>query len=429
MMNKELLSKLDLEVYSKTLDNGLNVYIVPKENCNNIYVTFTTDYGSVQNEFIPFGEDKMIKVPEGVAHFLEHKLFEQEDGVDPFSFYGKNGASSNASTSSYKTTYLFEGTDHFKENLEFLLDFVQAPYFTDENVEKEKGIIIQELKMYQDNPYRVGYEKSLFNSFVNHPIRYPVGGSVESVNSITKDDLYICYNTFYHPFNMFVVITGNVDPAQTLDIIEKNQNKKSFPEAVDIKLKEYDEPDYVYKEKEVLKMNVTIPKIMLNFKFNIKSIDYVNNILITTYLSLFADLKFGPTSEFQKKLLDEQIIVDPIDFYTVYTKDHVVLVISAESKRVDEFISLVLDEIKADDILEKDFIRKRKTLVASTIFASDNIYRINSKITNDILRCGSVMVDIYDVYKNLSYKTLKRIISDINFSNVASVIIEPKNLD
>ena len=131
-MNKVEVNNLDLTLYSEKLENGLSIFIVPKKNCNNIYVTFTTNYGSVQNEFVPNGKNEMIKVPEGVAHFLEHKLFEQEDGVDPFTFFGKNGASANASTSSYKTTYLFEGTTNFKENLEYLLDFVQSPYFTDE---------------------------------------------------------------------------------------------------------------------------------------------------------------------------------------------------------------------------------------------------------------------------------------------------------
>ncbi len=426
-MNKVALSHLDLDLYSEKLDNGLSIFVIPKENCNNIYVTFTTDYGSVQNEFVPYGKNDMIKVPEGVAHFLEHKLFEQEDGVDPFTFFGKNGASSNASTSSYKTTYLFEGTNHFKENLEYLLDFVQTPYFTDENVEKEKGIIIQELKMYQDNPYRVGYEKTLFNTFSEHSIRYPVGGSVESVSSITKNDLYTCYSTFYHPSNMFVVVTGNVDPKETIDIIKKNQEKKDFEKECNIRVKSYDEPDQVYKEKEVLKMNVTIPKVMLSYKFNIKPITYVDNVWITTYLSLLADLKFGPTSEFQRDLLDEQIIIEPIDFFTVYTETHVALVVSAESKKVDEFIKRVSAEIEKEDILESDFIRKRKTLVASTIFASDNIYRINSKIVNDILRNGSVITDTYDIYKNLSFETLKQIISDINYSNVSTIIIEPKN--
>lgn len=426
-MQKVALTNLDLDLYSETLENGLSIFIVPKENCNNIYVTFTTDYGSVQNEFVPYGKDEMIKVPEGVAHFLEHKLFEQKDGVDPFTFYGKNGASSNASTSSYKTMYLFEGATHFKENIEYLLDFVQEPYFTDENVEKEKGIIVQELKMYQDNPFREGYERSLFNTFKEHPIRYPVGGSVESVNSITKEDLYTCYETFYHPSNMFLVVTGNVNPEETIDIIRKNQEKKAFKKVEEIQVKKYQEPNIVTTEKEVLKMNVTIPKIMINFKFNIEPITFVEDIRLLTYVSLFADLKFGSTSEFQKQLLDEQIITEPIDFYVAYAESHVALMITAESKKVDVFIERIKEEISIDNILEEDFIRKRKTLVASTIFASDNIYRINHKIINDMLMSGKVYTDDSDVYKSLSFETLKQILSYFDYSNVATVVIEPKN--
>lgn len=427
MMQKVALTNLDLDLYSETLENGLSIFVVPKKNCNNIYVTFTTNYGSVQNEFIPYGKSEMIKVPEGVAHFLEHKLFEQKDGVDPFTFYGKNGASSNASTSSYKTTYLFEGASHFKENIEYLLDFVQEPYFTDENVEKEKGIIVQELKMYQDNPFRCGYEKSLWNTFKEHPLRYSVGGSVESVSSITKEDLYTCYETFYHPSNMFIVVTGNIDPEETVDIIRKNQEKKQFKEIKEIEVKKYEEPDMVVQEKEVLKMNVTIPKVMINFKFNIEPISFVEDIRLLTYISLFADLKFGSTSEFQKRLIDEQIITEPIDFYVAYAESHVALMITAESKRVDDLIDCIKEEIVKDNILETDFNRKRKTLVASAIFASDNIYRINHKIVNDMLMSGKVHIDDYDVYKNLSFDIMKQILSCLDYSNVATVIIEPKN--
>ena len=426
-MQKVALTNLDLDLYSEVLDNGLSVFVVPKENCNNIYVTFTTDYGAVQNEFVPYGKKDMIKVPEGVAHFLEHKLFEQKDGVDPFTFYGKNGASSNASTSSYKTTYLFEGTTNFKENIEYLLDFVQEPYFTDENVEKEKGIIVQELKMYQDNPFREGYERSLFNTFCKHPIRYPVGGSVDSVNSITKEDLYTCYETFYHPSNMFIVITGNVDPEEAIDIVRKNQEKKKFEKAREIQVKKYEEPDNVYKEKEILKMNVTIPKVMMNFKFNIESLTFVEDIRLLTYISLFADLKFGSTSEFQKELLDEQIITEPIDFYVAYAESHVALMITCESKKVDVLVKRICEEISKDNIIEEDFNRKRKTLVASTIFASDNIYRINHKIINDMLMSDKVHIDDYDVYKSFSFDIFKKIVSHFDYSNLATVIIEPKN--
>jgi len=217
------LTKLDLELYHEELNNGLNIYIVPKTNVNNVYVTFTTKFGSKHQSFVPFNEKKMIKVPDGVAHFLEHKLFEQEDGHNPFAFFAESGASSNANTSNHKTTYLFSCSTKLEENLEFLLDFVQTPYFTKENVNKEKGIIEQEIKMYQDNPFFVLYEKSVYNSIVKHPIKIPILGTMESITKIEKEDLYTCYNTFYHPNNMILVITGNVKTESILEIKKNNQ--------------------------------------------------------------------------------------------------------------------------------------------------------------------------------------------------------------
>ena len=173
---KKKFNKLDLDLYEETLDNGLKVYIAPKKNTNNIYATFTTKYGSVDTKFKV--DDKVITSPDGIAHFLEHKMFETSSGVDPFAIFDQNGAESNAATSNYKTSYLFSGPTNFKENLITLLDFVQDPYFTDENVEKEKGIIIEEIRMCDDNPGRVGYNATLANAFIKNPIRIPVIGSV-----------------------------------------------------------------------------------------------------------------------------------------------------------------------------------------------------------------------------------------------------------
>ena len=237
-MKKNKLRQFSLDLYSETLDNGLLINVIPKTNVNNIYVTFSTKYGSVHDEFIPIDQNDFYKVPMGVAHFLEHKVFEQEDGKDPFTRFSTNGADANANTSNYKTTYLFSGPSNLSDNLNFLLDFVQSPYFTDENVEKEKGIIAQELKMLNDKPYWHLYEKALLNSFINHPIKYPVGGTLETIKRITKDDLYTCYNTFYHPANMFITISGNVEPEEVIDIIKNNQDKKTFKSFKNITLKD-----------------------------------------------------------------------------------------------------------------------------------------------------------------------------------------------
>ncbi|HHW69688.1 MAG TPA: insulinase family protein, partial [Tenericutes bacterium] len=275
LVSKKELEKLGVEVVEKVLDNNLRVFIVPMSNVSNIYVTFSTDFGSIHNEFVPIDEKKMIKVPDGIAHFLEHKVFEQENGIDPFTFFSERGADLNANTSYVKTTYLFSGIDFFEENIKYLIDFVTTPHFTDENIEKEKGIIEQEIKMYLDDPYTRLYEGILYNTFINHPMKYPIIGSIDSIRSITKEDLFKCYNTFYTTSNMFIVITGNVDPNKTIEILEtidfknKSDNKK-------IKLKTYNEPDKVAKEKEILKLNVTIPKATITYKINIKNVKNIS---------------------------------------------------------------------------------------------------------------------------------------------------------
>ena len=186
-MQKTSLNKMDLDVFSKTLSNGLKVYIIPKKEVNNIYVTFTTKYGSNIVEFVPNGEKDYIKVPLGIAHFLEHKMFEQEDEIDVFNFFSERGSDANANTNNKKTTYLFSGPNFFKENLEFLLDYVQKPYFTDENVEKEKGIIGQEIMMYNDYPDWKVYLNAMQAMYHNNPIKIDITGTVETIGKIDKD--------------------------------------------------------------------------------------------------------------------------------------------------------------------------------------------------------------------------------------------------
>src|SRR5574344_1024578 len=240
-MKKKTIKGIDLDVYHEILDNGLDIYIIPNHSVNNTYATYSTRYGGMHNDFIPNGEKKMTSVPKGIAHFLEHKMFEQENDADVFKFFSERGSDANANTNYRKTTYLFSGPNAFYENLEFLLDYVEKPYFTDENVEKEKGIIIEELEMYEDRPYSRLVNTCMYNALIEHPMKYPFIGTKKSVNSITKEDLYKCYNTFYHPSNMFIVVTGNVDPDQVLEVIRKHESVRKLDKVKPIKLKEYKE--------------------------------------------------------------------------------------------------------------------------------------------------------------------------------------------
>lgn len=424
-MQKTSLNKMDLDVFSKTLSNGLKVYIIPKKEVNNIYVTFTTKYGSNIVEFVPNGEKDYIKVPLGIAHFLEHKMFEQEDDIDVFNFFSERGSDANANTNNKKTTYLFSGPNFFKENLEFLLDYVQKPYFTDENVEKEKGIIIQEMKMYQDDPYSKLYEAILDASFINNNTKYPIIGTEDSVNSITKEDLYACYKTFYHPSNMVLVVTGNVNPEETIEIIESNQSKKEFKKPEKIKVKEYNEPDNVDAKKKIITANVTLPKVSINYKININNIKNIPLRKKLLYLSILFDSKFGGTSLINEKLRESKIISDSIDVSSVDADSHILFIIMGETNKEKDFLDAIKKEMLDLTISEQELERKKKTIISSMIYASDSIMRINHKIMNDYLKYGDIIDNNYDEVKSLNYEEFSKFIKELDVSNY-NIVVEDK---
>lgn len=423
-MKKTEFNNLGLTLYQETLDNGLNIFIVPMENVNNKYVTFTTKYGSTINEFIPLGEKDYIKVPNGIAHFLEHKMFEQEDGLDPFSFYNKNGADINAYTSFYGTTYHFSGVSNFKENLNYLLDFVQNLYLTDENVEQEKGIIIEEIKMHKDNPYRMGEIKLISNSFNKNPIKIPIIGTEETVSSITKGELRTCYETFYNPSNMFLVITGNIDPYETINMIKENQANKTFKTG-DIVTLSYDEEDSVSLKEEIVHMEVTVPKIFIGYKVNYeKLLKKYSKIDLFRYLNIYMNIKFDATSNINQELLNKGIINFDIETDKINTYKHILFMVIADTEKYDEFYDAINNEINNKTISEIDFIRKKRSYLSSNIYMSDNIFKMNDKISSCFLANNHVVTDYYKVYNELNIDDLNEIIDNIDFTNVSRLIIK-----
>lgn len=422
-MKKTIIDNLDLELYSETLENKLEIYIVPMKNVNNIYVTFSTKYGSNDIEFIPINENKMKKFPLGIAHFLEHKMFEQKNGVDPFSFFSERGCSANANTNQTKTTYLFSGPNFLQENLEYLLDYVQSPYFTDSNVSKEKGIIEQEIKMYLDDPNTQLYEKLLSNCFVNHPIKYPIIGDISNINKITKEDLYECYNTFYNPSNMFIVITGNVEPNSAIETIRNNQSKKKFPIGQKIKIKKYDEPNNVVKTSETLKLNVGIKRCAVAYKIKLPKDDLYQALLY--YTTLF-DIKFGSTSVLGEKLKQEKIINSNLGIGFDNTSEHLLMFVIGETNEPGLLIERIKNELSNLEISKEDFERKKKTLISSLIYVSDNIFSINRTLMNDIIKYNFVRTNRYNEIKKLNFKDFNNLISKTDYSNISELIIEPK---
>lgn len=312
-MEKITFEQLQEELFFEKLNNGLIVYILPKKGFNKTYATFTTKYGSIDNHFTPLGKDEFVKVPDGIAHFLEHKLFEKEDG-DVFQQFSRQGASANAFTSFTRTAYLFSSTSNVEENLETLMDFVQEPYFTEQTVEKEKGIIGQEIRMYDDNPDWRLYYGLIENLYEHHPAKIDIAGTVESISHITKDMLYECYNTFYHPSNMLLFIVGPVEPEKIMEQVKNNQARKSFAKQPEIKRKFPPEKKEANEKKKAVVMNVQTPKCLIGIKAfhtDQKGKDMLKNELVT---NICLDMLFGKSSENYEKLYNEGLIDDTFSY-------------------------------------------------------------------------------------------------------------------
>ncbi|HJG94500.1 MAG TPA: insulinase family protein, partial [Enterococcus faecalis] len=266
------------------------------------------------NTFVPIGQEEMIEVPDGIAHFLEHKMFEKEDG-DVFQKFGQQGASANAFTSFTKTSYLFSTTDQVTQNLETLLDFVQSPYFTKETVEKEKGIIGQEIQMYLDDPNWRLFFGILGNLYPKHPLHIDIAGTVASIAEITAEDLYTCYNTFYHPSNMTLFVVGKMDPEALMAFIRENQAAKEFPAAQPIRRHFPEETAADIVKESAIEMAVTRAKVLVGLK-GLDEVPTTGRDLMKYQITvnLLLQLLFGNTSQNYLALYDEGLLDDSFSY-------------------------------------------------------------------------------------------------------------------
>ena len=401
-------------IYFEELENGLKVYIVPKADYDKTFGIFTTQYGGLDNKFIPLGEKEYVEYPKGIAHFLEHKLFEMEDGVDASTHLLKYGASSNAFTSFDRTSFLFSTTLNVKECTMYLLDFVQKPFFTDENIKKECGIIEQEIKMYLDEPESRLFWGTLKNLYEKNYVSTDLVGTVESINQITKEMLYNCYNTFYHPSNMQLFIIGNVDPS-IIEDIKDNQSKKEFKKFVPIK-REYVQDEFKdYIKESKIKMDVLIPKLSIGVRF--KNL-YKNFQLQDIKLSILCSILFGESSALRMELMEKGLINDTFGHYTDFNKSASYFMIQGDSEKPNELFKILKDfiyDIPNKKIDNEDFECAKRALIgqymyildsleltaqnfSSCLFSGNNLYTI----INDIKAMDvSSLDDVKDMFKDI----------------------------
>lgn len=357
-------SKLVKDKYYKVEHpSGLTIYIYPKEGYKSTYAIFGTKYGSVNTRFrIDDGEE--ITVPDGIAHYLEHKLFESEDG-DAFTRYAATGANANAYTSFDKTCYLFSCTEKFEESLEILLDFVQAPYFTAETVAKEQGIIGQEIKMYDDSPdWRVTFN-TLAGMYHKHPVRIDIAGTVESIAEITADKLYECYNSFYNLNNMVLCIAGNTTVEQVLSVAdrmlkpcEKHKIENIFE----------DEPYEVAQKYVEQKFPVTIPLFCLGFKENVGSKAATTQQLAYTDILLF--MMASSSSKLYNRLLEDGLINATFYYEHQEGPNYSAVVFGGESrnpKKTAEIIKDAIREFKSSGIDRQEFELAKRAVYGDAI--------------------------------------------------------------
>ena len=424
-MKKIKLSGIEEEIIYEKLPNGLDVYLYNKEGVTNNYVTFTTKFGSIYNEFIPINEKKTYKIPNGVAHFLEHKVFVQETDPQPEEFFSRSGALSNAYTTFKNTTYLFSGPNNLKENILFLLDYVQSPYFTKENVDSEKGIITQEINMYEDNPTDVLYERIRENVFHNNPYKHSVIGTTEDINKVTNKMLYKCYNTFYNPENMFLVVTGSFNEEEILNAISENQSKKDFPTPSSLEVKKYKEPDEVLKKKEIINRPTEIPKVSYNIKISLDNLD-IDKKKYNLYLFIIFNILFDDTSYFDEEAKNENLITNTLNIELLNCDTHMLVSLINETTNYDKLLEKIENTLKNISIKESDLERKKRVLISNELFSFENIEIINDMIVDNIIYENKIEEDMIGLIKSMNIDELNNIIKNIDLTNNSIVIVKDK---
>ncbi|RCX12693.1 putative Zn-dependent peptidase [Fontibacillus phaseoli] len=414
-------------LYRETMDNGLQVYVLPKPGFQKTYATFSTKFGSIDNHFRVTGEEE-ISVPDGIAHFLEHKMFEEPEG-DIFAKFASQGASANAFTSFDQTVYLFSATENIKDNLETLINFVQHPYFTDQNVEKEKGIIGQEIGMYRDNPDWRVYFGLIEAMYGVHPVHIDIAGTVESIGTITKETLYTCYNAFYHPSNMLLFIVGGVNAEEVFALVRENQARKEYQPQGPIARLFDEEPVAVHEKRRESKLAVALPKCLFGFKET--KLGYSKEELLRRDLAtkLALDLLLGASTRLYQKLYDLDLISDSFSHEYNSNPNYAFSAIGGDTKDPERLLQVITEEIKGvteTGLREEDFERARKKKIGGYLRMLNSPENIAHEFTRYHFRGGDFF-EVLSVYESLTLDEVNtRLREHIDWEQLAvSLVVSP----
>ena len=402
--------KVKEKVYIEKLENGLTVMIIPKKGMEKKYMIWGTHYGSNESSFIVPGDEQVTNVPNGVAHFLEHKLFEQENGTNSLDVLTALGVEANAYTTNDHTAYLFECNDNFYEAMDELMDYVQHPYFTDENVEKEKGIIGQEIMMYDDYPEWRVYLNAIQAMYHNHPVKIDIVGTIESISKINKEILYQCYQTFYNPSNMAMVICGDFEPQQLIKEVKKRlTNTKASGE---IKRIYPQEPEEIVQHKIEQKLEVSQPLYTIGIKDNPNQKQIVKKHIA---IEILLNLLIGRSSLLYKELYNEGMIYFQPSLEYEFSNGYAHILISGQSNKpeiVYEKFKEEVEKVKKEGVQEKDFERIKKMIYGGYIKEYNDVSDIARMFLADYFK-GINSFDYLEEIKGITVEYLEQILKDV----------------
>lgn len=405
--------KIKEKAYIEDLDNGLKVIIVPKKESTKKFVIWGTKFGSIDNKFILPETGEEVTVPDGVAHFLEHKMFEQPNGTNSLDTMMALGLDANAYTTNDHTAYLFECSEdeNFYKGLDELMDYVQSPYYTNENVEKEKGIIGQEIMMYDDDPGFQLYLNTLKCLYSKCPIRIDIAGSIDSIAPINPDILYKCYNTFYNPSNMVLVVCGNFEPQNILEEIKKRlKPSKNIGEIHRI----YEEEPKGINEKYMEKsMSVSMPIFMIGIKDKI--VNPSERVRRHMAIEVILNLLIGKSSNLYKKLYEEQILLGEADSEYEFSNQYAHILISGQSNNpqlVQNMLITEIEKLKNNGFVAEDFERMKRKIYGEFVTEFNDVASISRMFLADTVKQINSF-DYVDEYDNITMEYAKELLNEV----------------
>lgn len=402
--------KVKEKVYIEKLENGLTVMIIPKKGIQKKYMIWGTHYGSNESSFVVPGEEEVTTVPNGVAHFLEHKLFEQENGTNSLDVLTALGVEANAYTTNDHTAYLFECTDNFYEAMDELMDYVQHPYFTDENVEKEKGIIGQEIMMYDDYPDWKLYMNAMKAMYHKNPINIDVAGTKETIAKITKDTLYDAYNAFYTPDKMAIVICGDFEPEKVISEMEKRMTLQN--QANKVKRLYEEEPEEIVKDRAEAEMNISMPLFMIGYKDNSSCENQIKKDLA---LDMIFNILIGDSTQLYQGLYEQGILQSEPTFIYENSKTYSHVLIQGQSQQYDEVIQKMedgIENLKQNGIEDSQFERIKKKLYGEFVKSYNDAGNIATSFLQNYFRNINPL-DYFEEFQSLDKEYTVQILNEV----------------